>query len=211
MTRQTLSQDVYQKIKHEIVTSKLLPGTPLLEKEISELLDVSRTPVREALHVLEVEGLVEFEARKGARVAQLSRQDLQDAYEARSWVEPNIVEKVARLADSELVSKLEEAINKMPVEPTSHEQASLAFTADLEFHRLIIEAGGNRLVCDLVENARAITRRAAYFVPPGRYYEAREEHKSILKAIIDGDPSQARELMKLHIEASAKRMFVFYR
>ena len=207
LRNETLAQDVYRQLKHSIVTFQLLPGTPLPEAELSEQLNVSRTPVREALRILESEGLVEIEARRGARVAQISLEDVRDAYEVRGWVESAAAAKAAQVMDAEALAKLEAAIEKLSVEPATHEGAACAAAADVEFHNLIIEAASNKLAKELIDQARAITARAAYFVPPGRYSESREEHKAILRALRERNSEEARELMCNHVRAAANRRF----
>lgn len=208
MNDSTLSQDVYRLIKQQIVTCQLLPGMPLQEQELSESLEVSRTPVREALRLLAKEGLVELRAHRGARVAQLSRQDLMDAYEVRGWVEPLAAAKVAATVDGATLERLEATVNRIPEDPVTHEEANLALQADLEFHRLIVEATGNRLLIQILEDARAITERAAFFVPPGRYHQSKEEHRAVLEAFRKRDSQAAERAMRAHIEAASSRMLL---
>jgi DNA-binding GntR family transcriptional regulator len=189
-----------------IVSSELLPGTPLQEVELSERLEVSRTPLREALRTLESEGLVEIQPRHGARVAQLSRHDIANAYEARGWVEPPAVRKATQLIDSETLVELEATVESFPEEPQTHEEASAALKLDLRFHELIIQVIDNRLITNLINEARTITTRAAYFVPPGRYYRSREEHRAILNALAQGNGELAEEHMRTHLREARNRM-----
>ena len=203
----TLTEEVYRQLKTMIVTSELLPGTTLQEVALSERMKVSRTPVREALRLLESEGLVEFQSYRGARVSQISRQDVMDAYEARLWVEPSAAAKAALHADDETLARLAAVVDRMPAEPGTHEEAAVVVQADVEFHDLIIEAAGNRLIRQLIEECRSITRRAAYFVPPGRYSQSRREHHAILEALVARDPDKAADLMHTHIINARNRMF----
>jgi len=189
------------------VTSQLLPGTPLPEAQLSEQLNVSRTPIREALRILESEGLVEIKARRGAHVAQISLEDVRAAYEVREWVESGMAAKAAQVMDAEALAKLEAAIEKLSVEPDTHEAVIYAAKADTEFHDLIIEAASNQLAKELIDQARATTARAAYFIPPERYSESREEHKAILRALRERNSEEARELMCNHVRAAANRRF----
>lgn len=206
MTRMTLTEDVYNRLKDKIVTFQLAPGTPLHEVAIAEELQVSRTPVREALRILEAEGLVDIEPRRGARVAVISRQLIMDAYQAREWVEPIAAAQAALHIDKVTLAQLEEAVSEMPADPRTHEQASIALEADRQFHDLISLACGNQLIQTLLKDARAITQRAAYFVPPGRFQQSREEHHAIYEAIRDGDSEVAEEMMREHIVHARNRM-----
>lgn len=207
MTELTLSEEVYQHLKKLIVTSELLPGTPLQEVELSIQLDVSRTPVREALRTLESEGLVEIQPRRGARVAQISRQDVWDAYEARVWVEPRTAAKAAKNINEDVLAELEELVEEMPVDPTTHEEASRVLEADYKFHSLIAKAASNRFIATVVSEAHTMTQRAAYFVPPERYFRSREEHRGILNTIVEGDSEAAADLMRNHLRNARNRMF----
>ncbi|MBI4277638.1 MAG: GntR family transcriptional regulator, partial [Armatimonadetes bacterium] len=148
-----LALDIYRQLKDSIVTSHLLPGTILREVELSERLGVSRTPLREALRMLKAEGLVELAPHRGAQVAQVSRQDLIDAYEVREWLEPPAAAKAARLVNDDALAAIQAAMEKMPVQPLTHEDAVRAEQADLGFHDLILQSTGNRLVRDLVRQA----------------------------------------------------------
>lgn len=206
MTNMTLTEDVYRKLKEKIVTFQLAPGTPLQEVAIADELEVSRTPVREALRTLEAEGLVDIEPRRGARVAVISRQLIMDAYEAREWVEPIMAARAALNADKITLAQLEEAVGEMPAEPRTHEQTTIALAADQKFHDLIALACGNQLIQTLLKDVRAITQRAAYFVPPGRFQKSQEEHRAIFEAILNRDHELAEKAMREHIKHARDRM-----
>jgi DNA-binding GntR family transcriptional regulator len=206
VSRRTLAEEVYRKLKELIVTSEFLPGTPLQEIALSERLQVSRTPVREALRILESEGLVEIQPHRGARVAQVSRQDVMDAYEIREWIEPAAAAKAAQLINEATLAELQVACERMPVDPRTHEQAGIALQADREFHNLIVQVADNHLAQALLKETQAITRRAAYFVPPGRYTKSKEEHKAILQALRNHDAEAAAEHMRTHIINARNRM-----
>ncbi len=207
MAIETLTQEIYKNLKNLIVSSQLLAGTPLLEQELAQKLNVSRTPIREALRILESEGLVEIEARHSARVARISIEDVRAAYEVREWLETRVAAKAASQIDNATQEKLKAAAKRMPSEPNTHEEAVEAESADIEFHDLIIEAASNPIAKRVINECRSVTNRAAYFVPPGRYSQSKKEHLAILQALADHDPDEADRLMREHIRAAANRRF----
>lgn len=211
MSRPTLTEKAYKQLKEMIVSSQLLPGTPLQEVELSNLLDISRTPIREVLRTLNSEGLVEILPHRGARVALISFEDIMNAYEARGWVEPEIVAKAALNIDDATISMLVEAASKMPSNPSSYEESIIAKTADHEFHDILITTAGNRFGKTLILTTRSITKRVASFVPPGRYAQSKLEHMAIIEALRNRDPEEARRLSKDHILEAANRIYKYLR
>jgi len=203
----TLAQAVYQQVKSMIMSAELLPGEPLLEAELADRLCVSRTPVREALYLLASEGLIEHRTRRGARVAVISLNDVMTAYEAREWVEPEVAAKVARVIDDALLQRLEETLERASADGDTHEAAAAAAAADSEFHKLLLDAAGNRLITQMVLEARSVTERAAYLVSKERYLQSRDEHRVIFEALQQRDPDAARQAMRRHIAGAASRNF----
>lgn len=207
MASSVLTQEVYLRLKEMIVTSELLPGTPMPENELSQRLKVSRTPYREALRILESEGLVEKLPHRGARVTQIGLDMVVDAYEAREWVEPKAAAKAAETMDAQALAELKAVFDSTAKQPTCHEEWTRYLEADEEFHRLIVQATSNRLVQAMFNEAFAINRRAAYYTPPGQYAQSHEEHEAILRALMDHDPETAERLMYQHISGSFYRKF----
>lgn len=203
----SLTTDVYREIKRQIVTSELPPGALLQEVEVSERLKVSRTPVREALRMLQAEGLVTLVPRRGAQVTQFSPQDLEDAYEARTWLETAAAGKTACVITPDALQRLEEVLSSTPSDPRTHDDAVAAEKGDLQFHDLILQASGNRLVRDLVGQLRITIQRAAYFVPPGRHHRSWMEHQAILSVLKEHDSDKASALVREHILAARRRVF----
>lgn len=201
-----LAEDIYQKIKHCIVTFELQPGAPLQEAELAGRFQVSRTPVREALRILKSEGLVEILPGRGARVAHVSVRDLVDAYEAREWLEPAAAAKAAIIMEPETLARLEAIVASIPEQLDGREGVTLFERADMEIHDLILEAAGNRIVRELAAEARVTTRRAEYMVPPARHLRGREEHRAIVQALRSRDPVAAEREMRSHIVSARERL-----
>lgn len=204
----TRAETAYLYVKEKIVRFELLPGTPLNEEGLADELNVSRTPVREALRMLEAENLVVSEPHHGAYVAHISREDILNAYEARLLLEPAMAGKVTNYLDQENLEKLENAALKMPSDPRTHGEAKQAQEADIEFHELLSSANGNRLVESMTIEARLITQRAGFFVPQGRFAQSREEHLEIVSALRQKKSKKVISLMEKHIENARDRMLV---
>lgn len=198
---------VYMELKERIVTFRLVPGTLLQEVDIGREFGVSRTPVREALRILQREGLVTSVPRKGAQVASPSFQEVAEAYQVRELLEPPMAAVAAGRIDEGQLAHLEEILRQCPVSPRSHEEAGAVEKADGEFHRLIMEIAGNQLIERIVGEARLRCARLAYFVSPARYERSSAEHFAILRALRDRDGARAEMLMREHIRAARARLF----
>lgn len=203
----TLARKVYQGLKNQILTFELLPGTQLQELPLCKAWGVSRTPIREALALLEAEGLVEHSSGRSYSVSQIRRQEVFDAYEVRLWIEPKAAAQAAKNIDDAALSELRSVASRMPIGARSREEYALAESTDIELHRLILQSSGNDVALDFVMQARQIAQRASYMVPPARFMWSSDEHEKILDAIGNKDSELAEELMRLHIEAALERMF----
>ena len=146
-----LREVVFENMRKAIIEGVLKPGERLMEIQLSEQLGVSRTPIREAIRMLELEGLVVMLPRKGAYVANISKKDLMDILEVRVGLEglaaycatDRMTEDHIRIL--EIISKeLEEAVYKNDVETM--------LAKDEEFHTLIFEATGNKRLMNMMIN-----------------------------------------------------------
>jgi DNA-binding GntR family transcriptional regulator len=206
---ETLALMAYRRLKNLIVSGSLFPGTPLKESEISERLGISRTPVREAFRMLRSEGLVQLTVNRGAHVAQISRTEVANAYEAREWLESAMTGRAAERATDELIRTLREVIDRTPDQPLTHEEALTAAQADTDFHEIVLIAADNAVALDFARRARAITHRAAFFVVPMRYHSSKQEHIEILSALEHRNPRAAEESMRRHIATARLRIDQF--
>jgi len=205
-TSPVLAQSAYTELKERIVTFRLKPGEPLQEVQLAELLNVSRTPIREALRMLIREGLVEMQPRRGAYVASVSFKDVMDAYEVRYYLEPPAARKAIQHVNPAAITKLQSLIESYVDQPTSFEEALAAEQADVDFHDYILALAGNALIQHMVREARLKTQRLAFYVPPGRYEQSRAEHKKIVLALTEGNGEQAEQLMREHILSARSRL-----
>jgi len=197
----TSAEAVYRQLLHLIFSKQLKPGQRLPEVLLAEQLNVSRTPVREALRRLANEGLVTLMPNVGARVVTPTRQEMLDTYEVRNVLECLAVRRAAGRITAVQLARLEEKIE---------EEAAVFAERDLEayieinnaFHRIIAEASGNLPLADTIENYLA--RTFVYMVFFESYFDfdtnpSLEEHRAILKALRARDADQAVLLMDRHI------------
>lgn len=203
MKRETLADGVYRTLRQQIVTGGLLPGDALYESNLSTELSVSRTPIREAFRRLEQEGLIEIEPRRGARVTQVSREDVFSAFEIRKWLEPSIFAKAAVTMTDEQIAVLREVVDGMPDSPATKKEISAAVRADLQFHEIVANSVDNKYVSLLFSSLLVVTRRATHFTPPvRRFRRSREEHSMIVDALEAHDPEAAARAARRHMRNS---------
>jgi len=201
----SLEEQVYERLEEEILSGEHKKGSSLTELSVSTRLGVSRTPVRSALHRLAEEGLIEIAPNKGAVVVGVTMDDLIDTYKIRMRLEGLASAMAAgRLSDEErrsLTESVELSEFYMQKNDTEHLKE-----LDTAFHGIIYKASGSRMLCkilsELHRNIKAY-RKLSLSVP-GRLEKSIEEHREILRAILDGDAEKADMLTSLHIEKAMK-------
>ncbi|MEM9682048.1 MAG: GntR family transcriptional regulator [Pseudomonadota bacterium] len=200
--------DAYERLKREILQNRMPPGFQATEPEVAIRLNMSRTPVREALIRLRAEGLVELIPRRGMRVLPIARSDMRDIYQLLTVLEPEAAADVAREGlDNEQATVLEAATTEM--EQALHdEDLDTWAAADDRFHRILLGYNRNdRLTAfvntlfDQAHRARMVTLRLRD-VP----WKSTEDHRDILKALSDGNPSRTRKLFRNHRERAAAEL-----
>ena len=207
MQAANLTAKVYKKIRKEILRGTYKPGQSLTELALTKSMEVSRTPVREALRQLEMEGLVELRPNRGAVVIGINGQDIEDIYEIRSMVEGRAAE-MAALADNEVgVRQLSEIVDLTEFY-VIRKKFDRLMELDDRFHRSIYEMTGSRMyqriLADLHAYAEHVRERS--MKEPGRAEKMVAEHRAILEAISSGDSHEARNLMVQHIQRCTENM-----
>lgn len=197
------SSGIADIIRREILSGALQPNQPLMERNIALELGVSRTPVREALFVLQGEGLVELVPRKYARVRKITQIELSQIYSLRRALEVHSAESAAQYADAEAVLNIETALirqKNLGRTCTAIEQAH----ADLAFHAAIADASGSPLLKTVVNQVLGLTAtlRSRLKYDDAEAKRALRQHRDILDAISSHDPDKAREAMSNHISYS---------
>jgi len=200
-----LREIVLEALREAIVTGVLEPGERLMEIQLAEELGVSRTPIREAIRKLELEGFVVMIPRKGAYVAGVSYKDVKDVFEIRAALEGLAAGLAAEKITDEEIEQMERVLH-YEKEPDNLEEM---VQSDTDFHALLYKASRNEKLIWILGNLREQIQRfrSASLAVPGRVKNAIAEHREILEAIARHDVKEAQALATAHIENAANVMF----
>ncbi len=192
---------VYTHVKQGVLDRRYEGGTLLTEGELAEAVGVSRTPVREALLRLEVEGLIRLYPKKGALVLPVSSQEIADVVETRMLVEQHAVRKVVP-ASPTLIARLEELLDRQKEQAAAGDLAGAAVT-DRCFHAEIVRSGGNEILSRLYDQLRDRQLRMGVAIMhshPDRIAKTLTEHAAILDALRTGDAEAAAGIVHQHVD-----------
>lgn len=199
----SLGDAVHATLRDRIAEGILLPGTRLREVELAKALGVSRTPVREALKRLESDGLMSYQAGRGAIVTELTPSQANELYELRAILEGAAARFAAQHASNveiEALQRILEQQRKASDDPA--EQAKL----NRRFHKAIYDMAHNRYLLDVLIKAQdylVLLRRTAYLMP-GRAGTAHEEHRAVVDAIAKRDSDAAEAAARNHIREAQR-------
>jgi DNA-binding GntR family transcriptional regulator len=202
-----LRELVLDAIRQAIINGNLKPGERLMEIQLAEELGVSRTPIREALRKLELEGFIVMIPRKGAYVADISFKDIADVYEIRAALEGLAAALAAeRITDEELEKMERYLVGK--ADAIANNDIKRLVEVDTKFHDLIYEASRNVRLTNIINNLREQIQRCRVtsLSVPGRMQESLQEHRAIVEAIQARDTQLARQVAQEHIENAENNM-----
>lgn len=196
-----LRELVFESLREAIILGHLRPGERLMEIQLAEQMGVSRTPVREAIRKLELEGLVVMVPRKGAYVAGLSIKDIADVFEIRKALEGLAAELAADRISDEEIENLERVLHRL-ADAADQKNFDTFIEVDTEFHAILFQAGRNERLSQIINNLREQIHRfrITSLSMPGRMTAAVEEHRKIVEAISQHDLDEAKRLAQEHIE-----------
>ncbi|RDV29140.1 GntR family transcriptional regulator [Alteromonas aestuariivivens] len=196
----SLSQRAYEELREKILNNELKPGRFFLEKELAELLGISRTPLKEALVKLENEGLIKVQPRHGMQVLPLSADDMQEVYQIITALECEAVSVIANkgLQDEE-IGQLEQTGIAM-AEALERDDLEAWAKADEDFHRLLLAFCGNARLKQTVLNYWDLAHRARYFTLQLRDKPVNStlDHQQVIEAIKHKDPQKAVSIHRQH-------------
>ena len=198
---------VFNTLKEGILTGELKPGERLMEIHLADKLGVSRTPIREAIRMLELEGLVSMIPRKGAEVARISKSDMRDVLEVRRALEALAV----RLSCERITKDELEELKMAAIEferSTRTKDATVITRADVKFHDMILlSTKNNRLITMVNKLADRVYRyRFEYIKDITNHQRLIDEHAMILKHIEDNEPGEAERAIEAHIDNQEKNI-----
>lgn len=207
--RQVLADTVYEAIKAMVMDHEIAPGARVGIEALARTLDVSPTPVREALARLEADGLVTKRSLAGYRAtALLDRAGLEELFEMRLLLECRAAYFAARHAGDGHLDRLEQLQEEMRYRPESGDRyaAYREFAAlDQRFHDTIAAAGGRRLLADAVERLHSHLHMFRLSSIPGAKEPTLAEHDRVVRAILRRSPERAAEAMAEHLRSSLAR------
>ncbi|MCR5420760.1 MAG: GntR family transcriptional regulator [Lachnospiraceae bacterium] len=198
---------VFNTLRQGILKGDLKPGERLMEIHLANRLGVSRTPIREAIRMLELEGLVTMVPRKGAEVARISKQDLRDVLEVRRSLDSLAVSLACeRITEEEKIDL--EAAQKVFESSIMTRDATTIAEADVKFHDVILKASKNSRLVQMVNNLaeRVYRYRLEYIKDSTNHERLIEEHRNIMKYIDNGDTEKACRTSEMHIDNQEKNI-----
>lgn len=206
---QPLREVVCETLREAIRTGALKPGERLMEIQLAEELGVSRTPVREAIRKLELEGYVIMMPRRGTYVASLSIRDVNEVFEIRTSLDSLASGLAAERITEEELERLKRLLAQIGEYIEQNDMDKIVET-DTEFHDLLYQASRNTRLVGIIFNLREqLTRfRSTSMSYPGRLKETLEEHSRIVDAIADGDVELAQRAAEDHMEKSEQTLLV---
>ncbi len=191
---------VHSLLHHLIVHCVLPPGSPIREKDLSEQMEVSRTPIREALLQLEKEGLVEIYPQAGTRISKISMEEVRESHFIREAMESATVRFAAQQGDSELNKKLKSRLQQFKDSLETAEK-DLLFELDELFHKTIAEFRFQNRLWKITNIAKSHMDRVRHLTLPlpKRIYEIAVEHQRVADCIIQHQPDEAVRAIQDHL------------
>jgi DNA-binding GntR family transcriptional regulator len=197
------SDQAYRRLRDDILSWRLAPGTPLSEIELAERLGVSRTPLRAALARLALEGLVDTSRGRTGIVPDVSPESVAELFELREALEVHAARLAARRRDPEVFDALAAEFARAP-EVLEHSGVDAYYDVVAEFDRAVDDAIANPSMRGALDGVRTHLVRARRLAGdnPVRLLRAADEHRLICEAIRDGDEALAASATAVHLRAS---------
>lgn len=192
---------VFNTLRQAILRGELKPGERLMEIHLAEKLGVSRTPIREAIRKLELEGLVTMIPRRGAEVARITEKNLRDVLEVRRALDAFSCElacdRITKQEGEELYRACEEF-----AAATATRDATVIAAADVKLHDIIVHAAGNERLTEILNNLseQMYRYRFEYIKDTSNYEKLVEEHRIIYESILNKDKQTAAQTARIHID-----------
>ena len=194
-----LYQEVADRLRQRIDSRALEPGSWIDEMKLAQEFGISRTPLREALKVLAVEGLVTMKLRRGAYVTEVSRDDVAQVYHLLALLESDAAATVAARADDAQRAQLQQLHARLEKQVR---QRDAFFATNEAFHLKLLEVAGNRWRQQIVADLRKVMKlnRHHSLFRQGRIAESLAEHRELMAALAARDGRRVAALMKAHFE-----------
>ena len=200
LARRALYQDVADRLRQQIFARELDPGSWIDEVTLAAAYGISRTPMREALKVLAVEGLVTMKVGRGAYVAEMSHNDVVQVYHLLALLESDAAAQVATHANTEQRAELDQLHERLEKQVR---QRDAFFATNERFHMTLLRMAGNRWAEQMVTDLRKVMKlnRHHSLLKQGRMADSLAEHRALMKALQARDGHAAARLMQAHFES----------
>ncbi len=196
----SLGDKAYSLIKDAIISYRLKPGEPLVEAKIAEQINISRTPIRESFKKLHNEGLIRIIPTKGAFVADVKKEDVEEMFVLREVLECTALKAaIPRISESDL-DEVEQLLIQAEKDIAGGDFET-SVISDVKLHELIIEKSGYRRLAQFIDILKTQLLRVRYLgtTVTGRTKRSIQEHRAIVNAIRSKDFDSASDLLKTHI------------
>jgi DNA-binding GntR family transcriptional regulator len=206
LVRRALYEDVAERLRAQIFARQLEPGAWIDEMKLAAEYGISRTPLREALKVLAAEGLVTMKPRRGAYVAEMSRDDVTQIYHLLALLESDAASDVARRASDAQIAHLQQLHERLEKQVR---QRDAFFRTNEAFHLALLDIADNRWRTQIVTDLRKVMKlnRHHSLFKQGRLSDSLAEHRVLMAALAAREPAKAARLMREHftngLEAAA--------
>lgn len=196
---------VFNTLRQAILTGELKPGERLMEIHLANKLGVSRTPIREAIRKLELEGLVTMIPRRGAEVAQITEKSMNDVLEVRRALDVLCAELACERITEEELGRLKQACDTFEASVRTRDVKKVA-KADVELHDIIVQATGNQRLIQLINNLseQMYRYRFEYIKDISQHQRLIDEHRMIYEGIVKKDKEAASQAAHVHIDNQKK-------
>ncbi|TQS71046.1 GntR family transcriptional regulator [Ornithinibacillus gellani] len=194
-TKLTAKESAYNQLQQWIIDGTLHPGEKLNDTEIAQALGVSRTPVRESLQLLEVDGFVKMYPGKATQVTEVDRDSISDLLPPLAVLQALAAELAIPQLNDELIHLLQET-NKRFAEAVRAENYFSALKIDEEFHQLIVDASCNAYIEKLLSSLQAHVRRLFFHNSIILTEKSIREHEQVIQLMVDGKADEVTTVMK---------------
>lgn len=194
-----LSEKAYHLIKEKIITLELPPSSLINEQSLMDELGLGRTPIREALQRLEMEGLITIVPRRGAFVADISITDLYKIFETRIFLEGFCARLAAQRATARQLSQMEDTVAQL--EQASGNGVKTLMDIDARFHQLLYQAANNEFLAEVLRRLYDLSLRIWYLVLEriGDVHDSIAQHRGVVNALKAQDEDLAEALIQEHV------------
>ncbi|MEX0707342.1 MAG: GntR family transcriptional regulator [Woeseia sp.] len=199
--RKPLHSEVAERLRSLIVQGELAPGDRLNERVLAERFNISRTPLREAIKILALEGLVRLLPNRGAEVTQLTRSNVEDMFQVVGALEALAGELACQRASDDDIAEIRRLHNEMWARFEAGDRAEY-FTLNQRIHAKIVDCAGNAELSAIYRNLAQRLHRARYMAnfSKDRWSHAMQEHEEILDAIASRDSARLNSILKSHLQ-----------